>query len=180
MKIPRVKKLLGLLILFVLLILAIGYFKLGGFSPVRVELVDVEDYHLVGRYFKGRYQSDTIGTYFKEMKSYIEEGVVEGFPAIIYDHEPEGNRGEVESYIGILTKGQTTIHQLEKREVPASKAIRVSKDAHISVMPNPDKIKGLIETCAEEYQLEFGQFNIEIYHPNNRLVIERPVISGDR
>jgi 3D (Asp-Asp-Asp) domain-containing protein len=65
---------------------------------------------------------------------------------------------------------------LTSKEITASVAIRISKEAHISVMPNPEKIHELIESFANEHRLKVGDLDIEIYHTHNRLVIERPVL----
>ena len=158
-----------------MLLLLFGYYKLGGFNPVKVELINTDDYHLLGRHFEGNYQSDTVRLYYNQMRDYVQKGTINGFPAIIYDQEPQGARRRAKSFIGVLLDEPTSIEGLENREINASQAIRVSKEAHISVMPNPDKIERLITSFATENQLTIGPFNIEIFHTENRLVIERPV-----
>ena len=79
----------------------------------------------------------------------------------------------------MLEQNQLSSHEdLEKREIPAKRSIRVSKDAHIAVMPNPDRIDRLIQAYAQDEDLTASELNIEIYYHNNRLVIERPILSG--
>jgi hypothetical protein len=174
------RKLLGSTIIVLLILLAFGYYRLGGLSPVLVETITVDNYHLVGRYFEATYKSDTIRAYFEEMKGYLKDGVLTGQPVIIYDQEPSGSRGKATGFIGIklVESPSWSLDNLEKREIPAKRSIRVSKDAHISVMPNPNKIDRLISDYALTHALSIGDLNIEIYHPNNRLVIERPILSG--
>jgi hypothetical protein len=46
-------------------------------------------------------------------------------------------------------------------------------------MPNPDRIDRLIQAYAQANTLTVGESNIEIYHKNNRLVIERPILGAD-
>ncbi|GJM29207.1 MAG: hypothetical protein DHS20C17_18420 [Cyclobacteriaceae bacterium] len=172
------KALLGVF-LFLLVLLFAGYYKLGGFNPVQVELVEVDNYHLAGRYFEGSYESDTVGMYFNQMKEVLGAGVVEGNPVIIYHHEPTDSSGLSMIFVGILLS-DTEIEPLPSRdliriEIDASTAIRVSKKAHISVMPNPDKIDKLIEAYARDHRVKIAALDIEIYHSDNRLVIERPV-----
>jgi len=175
-----IKKLLGGTIIALLILVAFGYYRLGGLNPVLVEIITVDNYYLVGRYFEATYKSDTIRAYFEEMKGYLNDSTLTGQPIIIYDQEPSGSRGKATGFIGIKLKESPSysLDDLEKREIPAKRSIRVSKDAHISVMPNPNKIDRLIKDYALTHALVVGDLNIEIYHPNNRLVIERPILSG--
>ncbi len=174
------RNLLVITIILVLILLAFGYYRLGGLNSIQIEIVTVDSYHLVGRYFEGNYKSDTIRIYFEEMKEYLKEGTLKGQPIIIYDQEPTGSPGKATSYIGVLLVGSpsSSLDNLEKREIPAKRSIRVSKDAHISVMPNPDRIDRMIQAYAQAKTLTVGELNIEIYYPNNRLVIERPILRG--
>jgi hypothetical protein len=175
------RKLLVITIILVLFLLAFAYYRLGGLKSVQIETVRVDGYHLVGRYFEGNYKSDTIRVYFEEMKGYLKDGMLTGQPVIIYDQEPIGSRGKATSFIGIMLveSPSSSLDDLEKREIPAKRSIRVSKDAHISVMPNPDRIDRLIQAYAQANTLTVGESNIEIYHKNNRLVIERPILGAD-
>lgn len=175
MRKPGIRRLLGFLFLTLLLLLFFGYYQLGGLNPLQVEMVRVDNYYLIGRYFQGNHQSDTIRLYFNEMNRYVEEGILSGHPAIIYDQEPEGTRGKSKSFIGILTKKPTSYGDLKQRQISATECIRVYKNSHISVMPNPAKIEKLIRSYAEEHGYELDEFNVEIYHPSSRLVIERPI-----
>ena len=170
------KKLLGIIIGFLSLTFLVVYYKLGGFSPVTLELVEVNNYHLAGRYFEGSFRSDTIRIYFDEMKSLLQQGRLEGSPVIVYDQEPDGIQGLSRSFIGIaLLDSETIPIDLDKREIMASTVIRVSKDAHISVMPNPTNItKKIARFCQEHHAVPVGP-SIEIYQPDNRLIIEQPV-----
>ena len=157
-----------------------GYYQLGGFKPINIELVKVDDYRLVGKSFEGSFRSDSIRIYFNEMKSLVQQGTVQGQPTIIYDQEPDGTKGFSRSFIGILLeKDNSAPAHLEQREISTSRAIRVSKDAHISVMPNPDKIAKRIEQYSRQHQVQPMGPSIEIYRPENRLVIEQPVFVKD-
>ncbi|TDI69363.1 MAG: hypothetical protein E2O86_05600 [Bacteroidetes bacterium] len=180
MKKSTIRKLLSGTIIALLILVAFGYYRLGGLNSILVETITVDNYYLVGRYFEATYKSDTIRAYFEEMKEYLKDGVLTGHPVIIYDQEPSGSRGKATGFIGIklVERPSSSLYKLEKREVPAKRSIRVSKDAHISVMPNPNKIDRLIKDYALTHALVVGDFNIEIYHPNNRLVIERPILDG--
>ena len=175
-----IRKLLGLLAVLLLITLLAIFHQLGGFNPVRIELVQVDNYHMVGRHFEGSFRSDSIRVYFNEMKSLVLQGKVEGQPVIIYDQEPDGTRGFSRSFIGIvLTDNDASPADLENREISASHAIRVSKDAHISVMPKPEKIAKKIKRFSEQHGALPAGPSIEIYMPNNRLVIEQPVFLNE-
>ena len=111
----------------------------------------------------------------------MKDGVLKGHPVIIYDQEPIGSSGKATSFIGIMLveSPPSPLDDLEEREIPAKRSVRVSKDAHISVMPNPDRIDRLIQAYAQANTLTVDELNIEIYHKNNRLVIERPILGAD-
>lgn len=165
----------------VLFVIGLGYYRMGGLNPVKVELVDVDNYQLLGRYFEGNYKSDTVAIYFNEMQDYLESGQINGDPVIIYYQEPEGVQGLSLIFVGIRVsepgdKEKQEFSHLLNDEIIASSAIRVSKEGHISVMPNPEKIAKLIESFAEEKNLKIGEASIEIYQSQSRLVVERPVI----
>jgi len=180
MKKWTIRKLLSITFILVIILLAGGYYSLGGLNSLQIETVMVDSYHLVGRYYEGTYKSDTIRLYFEEMKGYLKDGILSGQPVIIYDQESTESRGKARSFIGIMLveSPSSAFDDLEKRKIPAKRSIRVSKDAHISVMPNPDKIDRLIQAYVHDKGLIAGELNIEIYHENNRLVIERPILGG--
>lgn len=174
------RKVLGFSVSLIVILLAVVYYKLGGFNSLQVETIEVNNYHLVGRYFEGSYKRDTVGRYFEEMRSYLDTGILTGQLVIIYNQELIGKHGKTRSFIGIMLEQNllSSIDDLEKREIPAKGSIRVSKDAHIAVMPNPDRIDRLIQAYAKDEDLTASELNIEIYYDNNRLVIERPILSG--
>ena len=176
MRKPGLRKLLGITVGFLTVIFLIAYYLLGGFSPVTLELVQVNNYKLAGRYFEGSYRSDTIRIYFNEMKTLLQQGQLDGYPVIIYDQEPDGVRGLSKSFVGIeLSDSLALPVNLEKREMRATQVIRVSKNAHISVMPGPNSINKRITRYCQEHNISPVGPSIEIYHPDNRLVIEQPV-----
>lgn len=153
------------------------YYLMGGFNPIIIKTVSVDNYYLIGKQFQGTYKSDTIQLYFSEMKTYLEQGTFEGPITIIYDQEPLGNRGYIKSFIGIRTlKAMTPSPGLIVRSIEASQAIQVSKECHSALMPNPHEIAKFIAEEAREKSVKSLSFNIEMYYPNNRLVIERPLL----
>ena len=177
MKLSVTRKVFGFSVIFIILLLTAGYYRLGGFNGLSLETITVNNYDLVGLYFEGSYKSDTVRAYFEKMKGFIDDDRVEGQVVIIYDQEPQGKRGYTKGFIGIrlIEPPLISLHSLEKRFIPTKRSVRISKDAHISVMPNPDKIDRLIIEYADSNDLELSSMNIELYYPNNRLVVERPI-----
>ena len=81
------RKVLGFSVSLIVILLAVVYYKLGGFNSLQVETIEVNNYHLVGRYFEGSYKSDTVGRYFEEMRGYLDTGILIGQLVTIYDQE---------------------------------------------------------------------------------------------
>lgn len=153
-----------------------AYYFLGGFNALQIETVAVSNYYLVGKSFEGTYKSDTLQEYFTLMKSHLQEKTYEGRLAVIYDQEPQGSKGYIKSFIGIVLSKE--LHQiprnLETRNITCSEAVRVWKDCHSSLMPNPHEITRLITDNLGDRPAY--QFSIEMYYPDNRLVVERPLL----
>lgn len=173
---------MGISALCLIVLLLAGYIKLGGFNPVQMTLIQVDNYYFLGRQFEGTYKSDSVGACLREMRGYVQDGTIKGQPVIIFDKEPEDRQGSSQLFIGILLTDSSTRYnhqqlavELLKREIKASRAIRVSKDAHISVMPNPDRISRRIAQYGRENGLTIAGPSIEIYQSNDRLVIEHPL-----
>lgn len=153
------------------------YYFLGGFNPLQIKTVTVDSYYMIGKYFNGSYKSDTIQVYFSEMRDYVKTGTYQGPITIIYDQEPVGSRGMIKSFIGIRLSQATEVlpQDLTTRVIYADHAVRISKDCHSALMPNPNKIAEIInELLINENRIPFD-FSIEMYYPNNRLVIEQPL-----
>lgn len=163
--------------LVMLMAIPVVYGWLGGFKPLKVEVVPVQNYLFQGRSFEGSYQSDTLQQYFQEMKAFIAQADSKSPIIMIFDQEPQGKRGKVEGFIGVpVAERSLQGENWELREIPSREAIRVSKDCHSTLMPNPRKIETLIQEFLEENSRQIRPFNIEFYYPDNRLVIERPLM----
>jgi|GEM_PF-6162682 len=147
--------------------------NLGGFKPLKIERVAVDSYRMIGREFSGSYRSDTIRQYFDEMRQLLEAHNSNDPIIIIYDQEPEGMRGNIKNFVGVFVTSEIKHSKtgLQERVVIADSAVRVSKACHPSLMPNPEKINSYIDA-------ELGDAgespSIELYYPDNRLVVERP------
>lgn len=155
----------------------LAYYWLGGFNPLQVELVPVDQIYLVGRYFEGRQQSDTIRRYFNEMKEYVQGDTYPGQLVIIYDQEPRGPSGQVKVFVGVRMQKplKEAAGGLQLRTLEASRAIRISKASHSVVMPNPEDLNKLIADYAREQHLKLRGPSMEIYLPDNRLLVEHPL-----
>ncbi len=166
-----------ILLLFILAIMGGVYYYLGGFNPVSVEVVPVQPYFLLGKEFSGSHRSDTLRTYFNQMKALRDSLNLSGPVVLIYDQEPQGPRGMVSNFTGLRLESppRSTAPGYKIRSVRADSVVRISKDCHAALMPNPSKVESLLQDYLQRNGLVPFDYNLELYYPDNRLVIERPL-----
>jgi len=154
------------------------YYWLGGFNPLEIRTMVVNNYYVAGRYFEGAYKSDTMANYFMETKQMIEEGQLEGILTLIYYQEPLGRRGLIKSFVGVnLADTSITLPSgFEWRQIEARQVVQAKVHAHVAVMSNPETIKESIRDHAKKEGLKLASYSIERYLSDWEVITEIPIV----
>ena len=153
------------------------YVYLGGLERPKIELVEVEDYDLVGSIFEGDYKAKVLEEKFFAMRHLLETKQVEGVLTIVnYPHKKAEN-GTVKQFIGILVKDKPDYipDNLSRLVIPAMQAIRVTINSNYLVMPSPEDIKERAYEYAKKNNLELQDISIEEYFPKEGFWVEFPL-----
>lgn len=171
-------------ILYVLVLTGIialaGYYYFGGFEETELQLVEVNDYHLAGKYYKGTLSNKQLEDIFFEVRRQYEKGEPAGTFSIVVLKEPETAKDTVEQFIGIILQEPVAASSLpagwESLHIKAGQAVRSTIRSHNLVMPKPFAIKEEIKTFAQAQNLKLNPaFTIEKYLGERHLEIEIPV-----
>lgn len=174
-----VKKYAFYVVLLTGILTLLGYYYLGGFTGRELEVVEVNDYRLMGKRYFGRLDNPALEDVFYEVRSQAESGAPSGTLAIVVLKEPETGKDSVEQFIGILLDqpAQASLPQgWELFTIEANRAVRNTIRAHNLVMPRPKEIRDEIEEYAREQQLPLRtDITIEKYLGERHLEVEVPL-----
>lgn len=153
------------------------YAYLGGFRPIEVRLIEREEYTLIGNYYEGQYDNDTLGHLFFNAKALIQG---EGMPGTltIVNYSPEAEGDTVSLFIGVLLdtpRGEQVPEGLEKRTIKGGKVLRASIHAHHLVMPSRDKVDEKLKAFATESHISLRPLSLEQYLAEDSLQIDKIV-----
>ncbi|WP_017731306.1 hypothetical protein [Nafulsella turpanensis] len=169
-------------IITVLLIAAVislaGYIYLGGFKDRELALVEVNNYHLIGKHYTGTLQNEALGDIFFEVQDKVQQDELEGVLTVVVLKEPVEEKDTVEQFIGVLT--EQPVEELpegwEHFTVEADQAVRSTIRSHNMVMAKPNVIREELEAFAKEQGLKLQpNISIEKYIGERHLEIEVPV-----
>lgn len=164
--------LLGILAIIIIAV----YNYLGGFQKVKLEVLETTPYHMVGRYYEGKYDRDSLAALFFEAKSWMQIQEQSGTLTVVNYMGENGaeNSDSVKTFIGVLfsTESPEMIAPYEHREIKGGKKLRASIEAHSIVMPTRETIEEKMKTFAQEEQLLLEPIIIEKYVSDEELVVE--------
>ena len=173
------KKYIFLVVLLSAIIALGGYYYFGGFTEREQELVAVDNYHLVGRYYKGTLSNKKLEDIFYEVRSLHEKGEPAGVLTLVTIKEPLTGKDTLEQFIGILTAnaGANALPQgWETYTIEARQAVRNTVRAHNLVMPKPEEVRAEIHEFADAHNLNLKpNISIEKYLGERHLEVEIPV-----
>lgn len=174
-----VKYILSVLMLSGVIALA-GYYYFGGFNKRELEVIEVDDYHFIGKMYQGSFQSKKLEETFNEVRQQYERKEPAGTFAVVVLKEPETEKDSVHQFIGILTVEPVVESALpngwQTYTVEASQAVRNTIRAHNLVMAKPNVIKEEIEEFSAERGHSLQQdVTIEKYLGDRHLEVEVPL-----
>lgn len=175
-----VKKYVFYVVLLTGILTLLGYYYLGGFTSRDLEVVEVNNYQLVGKHYQGKLDNPALEEIFYEVRHQAESGAPSGTLSIVVLKEPETGKDLVDQFIGILLDSPAEEVNLpdgwESMTIEAKRAVRATIRSHNLVMPKPYVIRNEIEEFAQEQQLLLRtDVTIEKYLGERHLEIEVPV-----
>lgn len=170
------KKVLWLSVGILSIILIAGYNHLGGFHEIEMEVVEIDHYHLIGNYYEGRYDRDSIATLFFNAKKFLDAKSYTGTLSVVnFLGDTEIEKGDtIQIFVGlILPKEPVEIPGLfDYRKVKGGKILRASIEAHSFVIPSRETIEGEMKEYALANDILLEPIIIEKYFSDEKLVIE--------
>lgn len=136
--------------LIVLALIGVGFlvfYKLGGFSDIVVSQSDLGQLELSGIYFVGTPTQTELRDAFSRMEA-IKNSQSEPHLYTLYYREPAGKMDTMEVFVGV-EKRFVTNDTLQTLTLDASEAIVATVQAHRFVMPGPNKVKTEIQEYAD-------------------------------
>ncbi len=168
---------LGIIIIILFVLGSVFFAILGGFIKPELSQASIPSYIIVGKYFQGKANSDTLLRIFAETKQLHTAGKIPGTLAAVYYRFPGEDKGQVQTWAGVLIKDSNLVlpagYQI--RVFPSSSVIRAVIHAHYMVAPTPDKVKDQLYAFAAQQNLKTGTYVIEKYLNEKEIIMEIPV-----
>lgn len=169
-------------ILFAIIIALAGLiinYSLGGFKPVEPGLISVDATTIYGRWYEGRYNSETLDELLGELRAKIAESNIPGQITIVNYLQPElEKRGTVKQFVGIIWQAKPAEITYDSLILEAYNGAQFSIPVRPLVMPSPEKLKRLAESMAADTGTLLAGYSIEQYQ-DKTLVINFPFTEAD-
>lgn len=168
------RKYVILAVILMTTILSYFYFQLGGVNGIQKSVETVNNYSLVAKSFKGKYNSNQLEEIFYTARAIGDQLIIVNYPLLGDSVE----NGFVHQLIGVQVAEipETIPSGFQVEELATSKVIRATIDAHNLVMPKPNEIEETLRAFAKGQNLELLGYTIERYLSDRELIIEIPVI----
>ncbi|WP_143959631.1 hypothetical protein [Litoribacter populi] len=132
-----------ILIPAVLLLGLLGYYLLGGFNDLELEVVQTDSIHLMGYEYRGTPQDEALPQTFQKAEGLMGEGKT---LHTIYHVEPAGKLDTMEVFVGVEYGGD--MGEAKELIIESQNAIVATMKSSPFVMPGPNKVKKRIEEFA--------------------------------
>lgn len=169
----RKKIVVALAILFVLAILGyLGFQKLGGNTPVEIQLVEAKPDNLVGITYRGTPGNEELGEIFRSMET--QKGMHPGSQLhTIYEVEPAGKLDTMIVFVGI--NQNLPLADLEFRAFTNERYLLAKIQSNKWVMPSPESVKEKLAEYAKENKLELSGVYIDKIISESEVQVIAPV-----
>lgn len=150
------------------------YYLLGGFQEIKVVESYNNTYSVAGKHFTGSMKSDTLRTYFEEVREQLTEKKLRGELCIVNYRDPNLKNTEVHQFIGIRLDDEIAEipSGFDVIELESTQTFKVALVMHPLVRPNPEKIEGLVHDYAQERGIELQELSMEILFQDNSVLVE--------
>ncbi|MFT7030254.1 MAG: hypothetical protein ACJA2C_001650 [Marinoscillum sp.] len=170
------KKYFYLLIILVFLgiIVSSVFYLLGGFKEVMAIPLEGTTRTLAGKRFVTHYTDEKPREFGKECRELLADSTLDGRLVVVNYHSDTLERDQIHQFIGIaLSEEMSEIPQgFEILELESSARYAVFLTMHVIVQPRPNKIEALLFAKAQEDGMELDDFFLELWYPDNSLVVE--------
>ena len=172
------QKILLLLVLPLSVLALIGYYALGGFNSIEIDLVQTDARVVVGQPYRGTYGDLALRKIFVEAKQRQQNGTVPGVLTVINRDATSGSEEEVNQFIGIaLTAPLDSLPPDYRRDtLAAGTYLRARVSAHPLAQPRPRTINEQLVDYAAEHRLSVSGLPIELYQASDTLWVEMAVV----
>ena len=165
-------------LLFVLLPLGlltlVGYYWLGGFNDIAIELVETSARPVLGKMYQGKYGDLALRKIFVQARQLQESDTVSGTLVVVNLDSASAGGKQVNQLIGValdeLPRFMPDGYQLDT--LAAGTYLRAHVQAHPLVMPRPETINERLVNYATEHQFTTSGLPIEFYRASDTLWVE--------
>ena len=159
------------------LLTLLGYYWLGGFNSMTIEVVQQPARPVVGKHYQGRYGDLALSKIFVQARQLQEGGTLPGLLTVVNLDRTSASEQSVNQFIGITLAAppETVPEGYQVDTLPAGAYLRGILPANSLVMPPPKAVNQQLLDYAREHQLSVSGLSIEFYQASDTLWIEMAV-----
>jgi len=167
------KGIIGIGIIAILAVVAyLTFDRLGGNTPVEIQLINQPPPSLAGKTYRGTPQAEELGKTFEEIES--KKGLNPGsYLHTIYEIEPAGKLDTMVVFIGI--NKSLPINGLEYKIFEEGSYLLATVKSNRWVMPSPQKVQQRLKEFATENKLELSGVFIDKIISDEEVQVIAPV-----
>lgn len=161
-----------------LIISTLVYIFLGGMAEVKVKPIKQQELKLVGRYYEGRVDDDSLRNLFFHMKDKVTSGDWDGVLTLAYYNHPEQDSGKVQNFVGVMLNADQVpdTSAYEERVFSSPDGfLQASIDAHPMVRPSPKTVEEKLQDYAKKHGEKVDSIRFEQYLSERKLQVWVPV-----
>lgn len=168
-------------LLFVLLPLGlltlVGYYWLGGFNDITIELVETPARPVLGKPYRGKYGDLALREIFVRARQLQASDTVSGTLVVVNLDSASAGGKQVNQFIGVALDQPPRIMPNGYRldTLVAGTYLRAYVQAHPLVMPQPETINQQLTEYANAHQLTVRGLPIEFYRASDTLWVEMSI-----
>lgn len=161
----------------VVLLALIGYYWLGGFNPVVIEIMNHSERVVIGQPYQGRYGDLKLREIFVKTNQAIQAGALPAPLVVINRDTIRTEENQVDQLIGVLSIRPDTLSSphYQADTLPAGRYLRAIVQAQPVAMPKPEAVNEQIRRYARQHRWSPESTVIEFYVAYDTLWIEMPI-----